>query len=112
MWSDNPSAEDLHELIASLQQLARALSAQQNKAPVLWNAESIADWMGISPRSVARVTAQPDFPKPFVPAGVEGVGMNAQKRWFADEVIEWARRHRAGVTRRGRPRRRLEECAH
>lgn len=96
------NSADLPALIASVDRLVRTMSI--NQAPALWDVEDIALWMGMSSRTVmARVVTRVGFPEPFVPTG-STEGTNTQKRWFSDEVIEWARRHRAGP-RTHRPRR-------
>lgn len=102
---EDDQKEDLRELIESLRGLTRVMAAAHHKAPMLWTAEEVATWIHISPRSIHRVLNQPDFPAPFVPTGAVSEGSNTKKLWFADEVVEWARRHRADVGPRSRGRR-------
>lgn len=96
----------IHEKLESIE---RHLAA--GSAPQTWSVEDIGTWLGLSKYTTnQRVVTRPGFPQPIVPAGVPG----AQKRWFADEVIEWFRQNRgtlpkARATRpggrpRGRPR--------
>lgn len=101
-----PAQEDIQALIASVNRLVRAV--QTASAPVLWDVADIAQWMGMSERTVQlRVVTREGFPDPFVPTGVpdarDGRRGNAQKRWFAEEVIEWARLHRASLDIKRRP---------
>lgn len=83
------------------------------QAPQTWSVEDIGVWLGLSKHTTGqRVVTRPGFPDPIVPAGITG----AQKRWFADEIIEWFRKNRGslpkaragragGISRgRGRPR--------
>lgn len=80
-------------------------------APQTWSVEDIGEWLGLSKYTTSqRVVTRPGFPQPIVPAGIPG----AQKRWFADEVIEWFRQNRGALPKacaarqggrpRGRPR--------
>lgn len=61
----------------------------------LWPLAELATWAKISITSARKMIARPGFPRPFEPVG--------QPRWFADEVIEWARRNRGTIVT-GRPR--------
>jgi hypothetical protein len=77
------------------------------QSPKTWSVEDIGEWLGLSKFTTSqRVVTRPGFPEPIIPAGVQG----AQKRWFADEVIEWFRQNRGALPkarpgkRRGRPR--------
>lgn len=92
----------LHEKIDSID---RHLTVEaRGHVPVTWSAEDIGSWLGLSKYTAdQRVVTRDGFPKPIVPAGVQG----GQKRWFADEVIEWFRQNRgalpgSGGKRRGR----------
>lgn len=54
----------------------------------LWNIDQIAEWLGLSKVSVeSRVVTRPDFPKALRPVDSK----QAQRRWFASDVLEWAR---------------------
>jgi hypothetical protein len=96
-------AADVQALVGAVDRLVRSMAV--NKAPALWSTEDIANWMGLAERTVmARVVTRPGFPEAFAPTGPSD-GLNTQKRWFAEEVIEWARRHRASLRpKRGRSR--------
>lgn len=75
-----------------LQYMERLTIALETKdVPKLWSQEQIAHWLGLSESTVAnRVVSRPSFPSPTLPTGA-GEG---KKRWFADEVIDWARCNR------------------
>lgn len=70
--------------------LAKQITA--NQVPVqdrLWTSKEIADYMSLSDFTVCqKVVVQPTFPMPTQPTG-------AAKRWFAGEVIMWARQNRS-----------------
>jgi hypothetical protein len=73
------------------EQLAEAIAAKVlarlNPTPEPWDAERIANWLGITTRQAKeRVTLHETFPAPM---RLPGVG----KRWKAEEVIEWAAKH-------------------
>lgn len=104
----NGAAADVQALVSAVDRLVRSMAV--SKAPALWSAEDIAKWMGLAERTVmARVVTRPGFPEAFAPTGPTD-GLNTQKRWFAEEVIEWARRHRASLQpKRGRPRKALHD---
>ncbi len=56
--------------------------------PQVWGYADIAKWLDKSERSVRDLTKTPRFPKSID-------GLQYEPRWFADEVVEWARRNRA-----------------
>ena len=83
----------------ALIELAKQLTA--NQVPVqdrLWTSKDIADYMHLSDFTVCqKVVTQPTFPTPTQPTG-------STKRWFAGEVITWARHNRSKLpTGRARP---------
>jgi hypothetical protein len=102
----NDGSQFLEVLLVRLDKLTKALELKG--FPAMWSTEQIANWMGLSETTVAgRVVTRLGFPQPVVPTG----SREAQKRWFADEVIEWARVNRgtlpdgrAGLRKGGRPR--------
>jgi len=58
----------------------------------LWTNQDIAAWLQLSLDTVERrVITRPEFPAPVQPCHT---GQRAAKRWFAGEVIKWARQHR------------------
>lgn len=68
----------------------------------LWDVDTIGEWMGLSADTVSKnVVTRPAFPVPIQPTA----SRHAQKRWFAGEVIAWARQNRGVLPKgRGRPR--------
>ncbi|WP_080228268.1 hypothetical protein [Pseudomonas syringae] len=61
----------------------------------LWTFDEIAQYLKLSQYTVERrVVVQPGFPDPFQPCAT-GNGSKAVKRWFAGEVIKWARQNKA-----------------
>jgi len=61
----------------------------------LWTFDDIAQYLKLSQYTVERrVVVQPGFPEAFQPCAI-GKGSKAVKRWFAGEVIRWARQNRA-----------------
>ncbi len=73
------------------EKLARVLSIPKGK--MLWNAEAVAEYFGLSTSATYRtILCKPDFPEAIkIERGC--------KRWVSGEVIEWAERQRE---RRGR----------
>lgn len=83
---------DVSALIDRLDKLVGVMALK--KAPELWTAKDIAAWMGLSESTVVlRVVSRPGFPSPVVPTG----SSEAKRRWFGDEVIEWARTNRGSL---------------
>lgn len=68
----------------------------------LWDVDAIGDWMGLSADTVSKnVVTRTAFPEPVQPTA----SRHAQKRWFAGEVIAWAKQNRGALPKgRGRPR--------
>ncbi|BAP41320.1 putative uncharacterized protein [Pseudomonas sp. StFLB209] len=86
--------EPATELVQSIQELIRQLRRPGIPIEdVLWTAADIAEYLKLSTYSVERkVTLTPGFPDSVQPCSD---GPKALKRWFAGEVIDWTRRHRA-----------------
>ena len=60
-----------------------------SELPTLWTAKEIADWMQYKPEHVRKnIVTLPDFPRAFNPSGK----LHGVKRWFADDVVDWARK--------------------
>jgi predicted DNA-binding transcriptional regulator AlpA len=78
---------------------------EKGNAPTIWSKDDIAEWLGMSDSTVRKVVVvRPGFPAPIMATGAK----EGQKRWFADEVIEWVRKNRGTLPvgrRSGRPRR-------
>ena len=90
------------DLVAKIDKLVVALTIKS--APALWDDEQLAEWFGVTAK-VAKYTiaARPSFPAPVVPTNAS----SGRKVWFADEVIEWARKNRGVIPigrKSGRPR--------
>jgi len=86
----------LHELIAQLKK------PQVSADDVLWTFSEIADYLKLSAFTVeTKVVTRPDFPKALQPCLGSPRG---QKRWFARDVMDWARQNSGNIPR-GRPRR-------
>ncbi|MEE4956198.1 hypothetical protein V2K54_10810 [Pseudomonas alliivorans] len=65
----------------------------------LWAFDDIAQYLKLSQYTVERrVVVQPGFPEALQPCAT-GKGSKAVKRWFAGEVIKWARQNRAKLPR-------------
>lgn len=96
-----PFVSDIERLLPRIEVLIALLSRPETEiADRLWGADEIAEWMRLSPSTIKqRVICQPGFPKPFQPGGLE----HSQSRWFASEIIKWAREHR-GTLPVARPR--------
>jgi hypothetical protein len=86
--------DNQNELLAALQDLVTQLKADRiSVADELWTAEDIASYLKLSADTTERrVVTRPDFPAPLQPCLT---GKKAAKRWFAGEVISWARVSRA-----------------
>lgn len=86
---DTPANLDAHEVTPQLLNKAIGVlvaAIRERDTPRLWTVEDIAAWMVLSKSAVYKMIRQPGFPQPVRPI--------AQPRWFAEEVIEWARSHR------------------
>ncbi|MDR5777370.1 MULTISPECIES: hypothetical protein [unclassified Caballeronia] len=85
--------------------IERLVAALENRRPLsetLWSVDQIAQWLGLSKTTVEmRVVTRPGFPSSFRPVDSK----QAQRRWFASDVLEWARSNK-GVIPAGRPGRR------
>ncbi|KVG83230.1 hypothetical protein WJ36_10720 [Burkholderia ubonensis] len=93
---------ELQKLIPELRRLVAALEQPKRLDETLWSTEQIAKWLDLSKATVElRVVTRKDFP-----AGIRPVeSKQAQRRWFASDVLEWARRNR-GTLPTPRPGRR------
>lgn len=92
------------EMLASKLAEALARALQPSTMPIdvrLWDTEAVASWLGLSVDTVSRqVITRAGFPTPIKPTN----SAQSQKRWFAGEVIDWARRNRGSNLPRGRGR--------
>lgn len=90
----NQQPENQGELLAALKALVVQLQAPRViPADELWTADDIASYLKLAVDTTERrVVTRPDFPVPLQPCLT---GKRAAKRWFAGEVIEWARKNRS-----------------
>ncbi|MBD8186171.1 hypothetical protein IFU20_08275 [Pseudomonas viridiflava] len=84
------------ELLMTLRELVNELRASKVSIhDELWTFEDIAKYLKLSQYTVERrVVVQTGFPDAFQPCAI-GKGSKAVKRWFAGDVIKWARQNRA-----------------
>ncbi|MBB3259964.1 hypothetical protein F4827_005036 [Paraburkholderia bannensis] len=100
--SELKQLQDLHELIPILTRLVAALEKPKRLDETLWTTEQIAQWLGLSKQTVElRVITRPDFPGGLRPVD----SVQAQRRWFASDVLDWARKNK-GTLPTPRPGRR------
>jgi hypothetical protein len=110
-----PQVDDAatNETVDPLEQIVeRLIAAFEKQKPkrleeTLWSVEQVADWFGLSKVTVeARVVTRPDFP-----AARPVDSKQAQRRWFASDVVEWAR-SKTGALPSARPgRKRMQKHA-
>lgn len=103
LMSEVQRAPDLQALLPMLARLVTALEKPKALDETLWSTEQIAQWLGLSKQSVElRVVSRPDFPAALRPVD----STQAQRRWFASDVLTWARANRGALPtpRPGRPR--------
>lgn len=95
--------ENQAALLAAIKDLVIQLSGPRvTPADELWTAEDIANYLKLAADTTERrVVTRPDFPAPLQPCLT---GTRAAKRWFAGEVITWARQNRSKLPA-PRPRR-------
>jgi len=76
--------------LAAARALLETITSQLvTQSPAVWTMETIAQWLDLPVTTVKiYVITHPEFPPGFRPTGKKG-GM---KRWFADDVIEFARK--------------------
>lgn len=98
------SLQQIEQLVPRLEAVLKDL--EKCSLPLedrLWDVAAIAEWLQLSVDTVSRaVVTRPGFPVP-----VQAVaGALARRRWFAGEVIRWARQNRGRLPagRVGRPR--------
>ncbi|WP_426781087.1 hypothetical protein [Pseudomonas syringae] len=97
---------DSADLLITLRALVTELRAPKVSIDdELWAFYDIAQYLKLSQYTVERrVVVQPGFPEAFQPCST-GKGSKAVKRWFAGEVIKWARQNRAKLPRARSPSR-------
>ncbi|VVN71267.1 hypothetical protein PS689_00439 [Pseudomonas fluorescens] len=94
--TDLTTDSDSVDLLVTLRALVTELRAPRVSIDdELWTFDDIAQYLKLSKYTVERrVVIQPGFPEPVQPCAT-GKGSKAVKRWFAGEVIKWARQNRA-----------------
>ncbi|WP_109512557.1 hypothetical protein [Pseudomonas ovata] len=95
--------EQSEDLLATLRALVTELRAPKvSIEDELWTTDDIAQYLKLAQYTVERrVVMQPGFPAAFQPCAT---GTKAVKRWFAGEVIKWARQNRAKLPSPRTPR--------
>jgi hypothetical protein len=90
----NQSTEKSEDILATLRALVIELRGPKVSIDdELWTTDDIAQYLKLAQYTVERrVVVQPGFPASFQPCAT---GSKAVKRWFAGEVIKWARQNRA-----------------
>ncbi|SEI81776.1 hypothetical protein [Paraburkholderia diazotrophica] len=96
-------AAGMQLVIARLDRIITALEKPRlTPEQTLWSSEQIANWLGASKQTIeARVVTRPGFPTALRAVDSK----QAQRRWFASDVMEWARTT-AGTLPASRPGRR------
>ncbi|MBI6669855.1 hypothetical protein B1F73_04525 [Pseudomonas syringae] len=96
---------DSAELLVTLRAIVVELRAPRVSIDdELWTFEDIAQYLKLSQYTVERrVVVRPGFPEALQPCA-SGKGTKAVKRWFAGEVIKWARQNRAKLPSARSPR--------
>ncbi|AXE91678.1 hypothetical protein CUJ90_04275 [Paraburkholderia terricola] len=96
---------ELKELLPALTRLVAALEKPRKLEETLWSTEQIGEWLGLSKQTVElRVVTRQGFPAALRPVDSK----QAQRRWFASDVLEWARMNK-GVLPTPRPGRRRKQ---
>lgn len=89
-------------LIQQIERLVSAVERPKRLDETLWSSEQIAQWLGLSKQTVEiRVVTRPGFPAALRPVESK----QAQRRWFASDVLEWARSNK-GLIPAAKPGRR------
>ncbi|WKW33927.1 hypothetical protein KIH13_09460 [Pseudomonas viridiflava] len=96
--SDPIKDSESADLLITLQALVTELRARRVSIDdELWAFDDIARYLKLSQYTVERrVVVQPGFPHSIQPCATVK-GSKAVKRWFAGEVIKWARQNRAKI---------------
>ncbi|KWS20857.1 hypothetical protein AL062_02770 [Pseudomonas syringae pv. syringae] len=97
---------DTTALLVTLRELVIEMRAKRLSIDdELWTFDDIANYLKLSQYTVERrVVVQAGFPEALQPCATSK-GSKAVKRWFAGEVIKWARQNRAKLPCPRSPRR-------
>ncbi len=88
----NEFKQQTEALKSSFAQQISALRAEFQSPPLLWTVQDIADFLKIAlVTAKTRVVVKEDFPESF---SITNSEEKIHRRWFANEVIEWARTNR------------------
>lgn len=78
----------------TIEELAKAITANLSRIPLdktLWTRDQCADYLRVAPGTMVETAALPDFPKPTRVTAATGGKGPSNLRWFAGDVIDWAR---------------------
>jgi hypothetical protein len=96
---------DAGEFLQRMERLVAAIEMPKRLDETLWSTEQIAAWLSLSKQTVElRVVTRKGFPAALRPVDSK----QAQRRWFASDVLEWARKNK-GVLPAPRPGRRRKQ---
>ena len=103
--------ETIDPIEALVERIVEALERRKPRKleETLWSVEQIAGWLSLSKVTVElRVVTRPGFPAPIRPVDTK----QAQRRWFASDVVEWARGNQGSIptSRPGRRRKTTREA--
>lgn len=88
----NEFKQQTEALKANFTQQMSLLRAELQSSPMLWTIQDIADFLKIAlVTAKTRVIVKEGFPEPF---SVTDSEEKIHRRWFANEVVEWARSNR------------------
>lgn len=73
--------------------IAEKIAAKMTARPVgaLWTAEQCWTYLGMARRTFYEVSAYADFPKPTRVTNATGTVGPTNKRWFAEDIVDWLR---------------------
>jgi len=81
-------------MMNDLETLAQAIVTRLPRLPldsVLWDGAECADYLRMNPATFPATAALPDFPKPTRVTDAVSRSGPSNRRWFAQDVIDWAR---------------------
>jgi hypothetical protein len=90
---------ELGALRACIDRLSEAFG--RRNLPKLWTATDVSLFFQVNEKTAReKIVTLPGFPEPVGPTMAPG----GERRWFDDEVVEFARDHRVGLPRPRRKR--------
>ena len=75
--------------------IAKEIVARLPRVPLdatLWTRDECAAYLRLEPQTMPEIVALPDFPRPTRVTDATGRGGPSNRRWFAQDVIDWARK--------------------